>query len=204
MAKYTGPKAKLCRRFSENIIGTPKYDKILEKRNYRAGQHGQARRRKISDYGIHLNEKQKLRFTYGLLEKQFHNMFKKADKMEGITGENLLILLEKRLDNIVYRMGFGRTRMQARQFVNHGHIQVNGKKVNIPSYLVKVGDVVSIREKSKSMTFIHEALEANKGSQYEWLEVDTDKMQGTVLNLPTREQIPVIIDERLIVEYYSK
>ena len=204
MARYTGPKAKLCRKFGENIIGSPKYDKILEKRNYRPGQHGQAMRRRVTDYGIHLLEKQKLRYTYGVLEKQFRNYFKKADKMKGVTGENLLKLLESRLDNIVYRMGFGRTRMQARQFVNHGHIQVNGRKVNIPSFLVKPGDIVSIREKSKTMTFIHEALEANKGSQYEWLEVNTDAMEGKVIAIPTREQIPVVIDERLIVEYYSK
>jgi small subunit ribosomal protein S4 len=204
MARYTGAKAKLCRRFSENIIGSPKYDKILEKRNYKAGQHGQAMRRRVTDYGVHLNEKQKLRFTYGVLEKQFRNYFKKADKMEGITGENLLKILESRLDNIVYRLGFGRTRMQARQFINHGHVLVNGKKVDIPSYLVQAGDSVSIREKSKSMTFIHEALEANKGCQYEWLEVNTDKMEGKVLSIPTREQIPVIVDERLIVEFYSK
>jgi small subunit ribosomal protein S4 len=159
---------------------------------------------RTSDYGVHLNEKQKLRFTYGVLERQFRNYFQKADKMTGVTGENLLKILECRLDNIVYRMGFGRTRMQARQFINHGHIQVNGKKVDIPSYIVKTDDIISIREKSKAMTFIHEALEANKGSQYEWLEVNIDRMEGKVLSIPTREQIPVIIDERLIVEFYSK
>ncbi|MCD4819510.1 MAG: 30S ribosomal protein S4 [Candidatus Cloacimonetes bacterium] len=204
MARYTGPKAKICRRFGENIMGSPKYDKILEKRNYRPGQHGQAMRRKVSDYSIHLTEKQKLRYTYGVLERQFRNYFQKADKMQGKTGDNLLELLERRLDNIVYRMGFARTRMQARQFINHGHFIVNGRKVNIPSFIVNIDDVVVVKDKSKKLSIIQEAIDANRGSQYEWLEVNSDEFTGKVLQIPTREQIPIIIDERLIVEYYSK
>ncbi len=205
MARYTGPKAKLCRRFGENIFGTPKYDKILEKRKYPAGDHGNSFRRKISDYGIHLKEKQKLRFTYGVLEKQFRNYFKKADKMKGITGENLLRLLELRLDNIVYRMGIGVTRMQARQLVKHNHIVVNGRRVNIPSYICKANDVIEVSSKSKTKKFILDNLDVTRGAaNCEWVTFDTDSMKGEVLAIPAREQIPVILDERLIVEYYSK
>ena len=205
MARYTGPKAKLCRRFGENIFGTPKYDKILEKRKYPAGDHGNSFRKKVSDYGIHLKEKQKLRFTYGVLEKQFRNYFKKADKMKGITGENLLRLLELRLDNIVYRMGIGVTRMQARQLVKHNHIVVNGRRVNIPSYICKANDVVEVSSKSKTKKFILENLDVTRGAvNCEWVTFDADSMKGEVLAIPAREQIPVILDERLIVEYYSK
>lgn len=205
MAKFTGPKGKIVRRFSENIYGNPKFDRLLEKRNYPPGQHGSGGRfrRRVSDYGIHLKEKQKLRYTYLILERQFRNYFSKADKMKGVTGVNLLQLLERRLDTVVYRMGFARTIMQSRQFVNHGHIKVNGVKVNIPSYLVKPGDIVEIKEKSRSMIAIQEAIDVSQ-NPYTWLEVDKEKFMGKFVELPLREQIPVNIDERLIVEYYSK
>jgi len=205
MAKFTGPKGKIVRRFSENIYGNPKFDRLLEKRNYPPGQHGNGGkfRRRVSDYGIHLREKQKLRYTYLLLERQFHNYFAKADKMQGMTGVNLLQLLERRLDTVIYRMGFARTIMQSRQFVNHGHIKVNGRKVDIPSFLVKQGDVVEIKEKSRNMIAILEAMDAS-ASVYPWLQVEREKFMGTYLDIPLRDQIPVNIDERLIVEYYSK
>ncbi|MCD4828768.1 MAG: 30S ribosomal protein S4 [Candidatus Cloacimonetes bacterium] len=203
MARYTGSKAKLCRRFGENIFETPKYDKILEKRKYPPGDHGQKFRRKISDYGIHLREKQKLRFMYGLMEKQFRLYFSKADKMKGVTGENLLQLLERRLDNVVFRMGFAVTRPQARQFVNHGHITVNGRKVDIPSFLVKEGDVIKVRAKSRTMKQIQEAVDITSPA-CDWIEVDKEKLEGTFTRIPLREQIPVNVDERLIVEFYSQ
>ncbi len=205
MAKFTGPKGKIVRRFSENIYGNPKFDRLLEKRNFPPGQHGSGGkfRRRISDYGIHLREKQKLRYTYLLLERQFHNYFAKADKMKGMTGVNLLQLLERRLDTVVYRMGFARTIMQARQFVNHGHLMVNGKKVNIPSFLVSLGDVIEIKQKSRNLIAIQEAMDTS-ASVYPWLDVQKDKYMGIYLEIPLREQIPVNIDERLIVEYYSK
>ncbi|MDP8322440.1 MAG: 30S ribosomal protein S4, partial [Candidatus Stygibacter australis] len=191
MAKFTGPKGKIVRRFSENIYGNPKFDRLLEKRNYPPGQHGNGGkfRRRVSDYGIHLREKQKLRYTYLLLERQFHNYFAKADKMEGMTGVNLLQLLERRLDTVIYRMGFARTIMQARQFVNHGHIKVNGRKVDIPSFLVKQGDVVEIKEKSRNMIAILEAMDAS-ASVYPWLQVEREKFMGTYLDIPLRDQIP--------------
>lgn len=203
MARYTGSKAKLCRRFGENIFDTPKYDKILDKRKYRPGDHGQSFRRKVSDYGLHLNEKQKLRFMYGLMEKQFRRTFDRADKMKGVTGENLLKLLERRLDNVVFRMGFAVTRPQARQFVNHGHITVNGRKVDIPSFQVKEGDVVKVAEKSRSMKQIQEAMDITSPS-CDWIEVDKEKLEGVFARIPEREQIPVNVDERLIVEFYSQ
>ncbi len=205
MARYTGAKAKLCRRFGENIFETPKYDRILEKKNYPPGEHGQSFRRKISDYGIHLKEKQKVRYMYGVLEKQFRNYFKKADKMKGITGENLLKILEMRLDNIVFRLGVGVTRMQARQIVRHRHILVNGKRVNIPSFICKIGDVIEVTEKSKKMIMFKTNVEMGGGtSRYEWLSFDGNEMKGEILAIPERDKIPVLIDDRLIVEYYSK
>jgi small subunit ribosomal protein S4 len=205
MAKYTGPKAKICRRFGENIYGPAKYDRILGKRKYPAGQHGRNMRRKVSDYGIHLNAKQQLRYTYCLLEKQFRNYFVKADKMAGVTGDNLLIMLERRLDNTVYRLGFATTRMQARQFVNHGHIMVNGKKVDIPSFLCKPGDIIEVRPKSRGMSMIKEAIEITEASSaYSWLTVDKENMRGTFENLPPISDIPNTVDLRLIVEFYSK
>lgn len=205
MARYTGPKAKLCRRFGENIFGNPKYDRILEKRNFPPGQHGQSFRRKLSDYGVHLLEKQKLRHTYCLLERQFRNYFKKADKMKGITGENLFKLLEMRLDNVVYRLGIAVNRMQARQFVTHCHIKVNGKKVNIPSFLCKPGDVIEVKEQSKSKSiFVDNVGGLADSCAFDWLSFDPNQMKGQVIAVPTRDQIPVHIDDRLIVEYYSK
>ncbi|HHV36973.1 MAG TPA: 30S ribosomal protein S4 [Candidatus Cloacimonetes bacterium] len=205
MARYTGPKAKLCRRFGENIFGASKYDRILARRKYPAGQHGQNMRRKLSDYGVHLREKQKLRFTYCLMEKQFHNYFKKAAKAGGVAGDNLLQFLERRLDNVVYRMGFARTRMQARQFVNHGHFTVNGKKVDIPSFLCKAGDIIEVRPKSRSMQFIKDALDLSEStSPYSWITIDKDNMRGSFEEIPVADEIPVTVDMRLIVEYYSK
>lgn len=205
MARYTGPKAKLCRRFGENLFGTSKYDKILGKRNYPAGQHGKSFRRKISDYGTHLKEKQKLRLIYCLMEKQFHNYFVKAEKATGVTGDNLLQLLERRFDNVVYRLGFAVTRMQARQFVTHGHFTINGKKVDIPSLLVKPNDIIEVREKSRSNVMIKDAMERTEAtSPYSWLSVDKDKMNGQFLSIPAASEIPNTVDVRLIVEFYSK
>jgi small subunit ribosomal protein S4 len=205
MARYTGPKAKLCRRFGENLFGTSKYDRILTKRNYPAGQHGKSFRRKVSDYGTHLKEKQKLRLIYCLLERQFHNYFVKAEKMTGVTGDNLMLFLERRLDNVVYRLGFAVTRMQARQFVGHGHFTVNGKKVDIPSYLVKPGDIIAVREKSRSNKMIQEAMERTEAtSPYSWLSVDKERMTGQFMSMPAASEIPSTVDVRLIVEFYSK
>ncbi len=204
MARYTGPKAKLVRKFGENIFGTPKYDRILEKRNYPAGDHGKRFRKKMSDYGTHLMEKQKLRHTYCLLEKQFYNYFLKASKKDGVTGDNFLQLLERRLDNVVYRLGFAVTRMQARQFVNHGHIFVNGRRVNIASFLCKPGDIIEINDKSKRGA-ITDALEVTSAtSNYSWLSVDKQNFKGEFLAIPNAEEIPTNVDVRLIVEFYSK
>ncbi len=180
MARYTGPKAKLCRKFGENIFGASKYDRILAKRKHPSGQHGAMNRRKLSDYGVHLKEKQKLRLTYCLLEKQFKNYFVKAAKAGGVTGDNLMQLLERRLDNTVYRLGFASTRMQARQFINHGHFMVNGKKVDIPSYLLKAGDIIEVRPKSRGMKMLVEALDRSEATTpYSWLTVDKENMRGS-------------------------
>jgi len=205
MAKFTGSRGKLTRRFGENIFDSPKFDKVLQRRNYKSGQHGPGFKRKDTDYGIHLKEKQKLRYTYGVLERQFKNYFEKADKMSGITGENLLQMLEARLDNVVFRMGFARTRPQARQLVNHGHVVVNGRKVDIPSYQVKPGDKVEIKEKSRTLSAIIDAIDSRSGAAtYPWIEVDIEKFAGEFKALPKREEIPVNIDDRLIIEFYSK
>lgn len=205
MARYTGPKAKLCRKFGENIFGGAKYDKILGKRKFPPGQHGKNMRKKLSDYGIHLKEKQKLRSTYCLLEKQFRNYFFKAAKASGVTGDNLMQLLERRLDNVVYRLGFAVSRMQARQFVNHGHFMVNGKKVDIPSYLVKAGDMVEVRPNSRGMKLLVEAMERTEvSSPYAWLSVDKENFRGQFNSVPAASEIPVSVDLRLIVEFYSK
>jgi len=205
MARYTGPKAKLCRRFGENLFGTAKYDRILKERSFPPGQHGKSFRRKTSDYGTHLLAKQKLRLTYGLLERQFKNYFEKAAKMQGVTGDNLLQLLERRLDNVVFRLGFALTRMQARQFVNHGHIEVNGKKVDIPSFLVKPGDTIQVREKSRSISTIRDAADSTEHtSPYTWLSVNKENLSGQFLSIPAAADIPTTVDIRLIVEFYSK
>jgi small subunit ribosomal protein S4 len=202
MARYIGPKTKIARKFGEPIFGP---DKVLEKKNFPPGQHGLARKRKkVSEYGTQLSEKQKAKSTYGVLEKQFHKTFEEAARMGGITGENLLRLLECRLDNVVYRLGIAPTRAGARQLVSHRHITVNGNVVNIPSYSLKVGDIVSVREKSKSMEVIQDSLTGGKRSRYSWLEWDQTSMSGRFLQKPDREDIPENIREQLIVELYSK
>jgi small subunit ribosomal protein S4 len=203
MARNTGPKAKLVRKFGENIFGNPKFDKILSNKPYGPGQHGAGRKR-VSDYGLQLKEKQKLKIMYGLFEKQFRNLFKKADQMRGITGENLLQLLERRLDNTIYRLGFATSRQQARQVVSHRHITVNGKSVNIPSFLLKPGDVIAVRDQSKKMDVFHNALRIRKSNPYEWVEVEKANLSGTFLKIPERSEIPVNVNEQLIVELYSK
>jgi small subunit ribosomal protein S4 len=201
MARYTGPKTKIARKFGQAIFGD---DKAFEKRNYPPGQHGNAKRRgKKSEYAIQLMEKQKAKYTYGVLEKQFRNMFKKATAAQGITGEVLLQLCESRLDNVVFRMGVAPTRSGARQLVSHRHITVNGKKVNIPSYQLKAGDVVGVREKSKSLEAIQNSL-ANSSNVYEWITWNSATMDGTYVSVPARLQIPEQINEQFIVELYSK
>jgi len=201
MARYTGPKTKIARKFGEAIFGE---DKSFEKRNYPPGQHGNARRRgKKSEYAIQLMEKQKAKYTYGILEKQFRNMFKKATASKGITGEVLLQLCESRLDNVVFRMGISPSRSGARQLVSHRHITVNGEWVNIPSYNLKAGDVVAVREKSKSLEAIDSSL-ANSSHIYEWITWNNDTKQGTYVSIPARIQIPENINEQFIVELYSK
>ncbi|WP_323788234.1 30S ribosomal protein S4 [Psychroserpens sp.] len=201
MARYTGPKTKIARKFGEAIFGD---DKAFEKRNYPPGQHGNARRRgKKSEYAIQLMEKQKAKYTYGILEKQFRNMFKKATAAQGITGEVLLQLCESRLDNVAFRMGLSPSRSGARQLVSHRHITVNGGIVNIPSYQLKAGDVVAVREKSKSLESIQNSL-TNSSSVYEWITWNNDTKQGTYVSVPERIQIPENINEQFIVELYSK
>ncbi|MEM6515301.1 MAG: 30S ribosomal protein S4 [Bacteroidota bacterium] len=201
MARYTGPKTKIARKFGEAIFGD---DKAFEKRNYPPGQHGNNRRRgKKSEYAIQLMEKQKAKYTYGILEKQFRNIFKKATAAQGITGEVLLQLCESRLDNVAYRMGLSPSRSGARQLVSHRHITVNGEVVNIPSYQLKAGDVVGVREKSKSLEAIQNSL-ANSSKVYEWITWNNDTKQGTYVSVPERIQIPENINEQLIVELYSK
>ena len=201
MARYIGPRSKIARRFGEPIFGP---DKALERKNYPPGQHGLAKKRtKISEYGRQLMEKQKVKYIYGLLERQFKNLFVKASHLPGITGDNLLKLLESRLDNVVYRMGLAPTRAAARQLVSHKHITVNGKVVNIPSYLLKPGDIVGVREKSKSLEVIVNSL-ATRSSNYPWISFDKQSMTGTFIHRPERNQIPENIKEQLIVELYSK
>ena len=201
MARYIGPKTRIARKFGEAIFGP---DKILSKRNYPPGQHGVNRRKKTSEYGIQLNEKQKAKYTYGVLEKQFRNLFEKASRTKGIKGEVLLQLLESRLDNIVFRLGLAPTRSAARQLVSHKHIVVDGKVVNIPSYTLKPGQVIGVREKSKSLEVISEALAGFNHSKYPWLEWDNATMSGKYLHIPERADIPENIKEQLIVELYSK
>ena len=201
MARYKGPKSKIARKFREPIFGP---DKALEKKNYPPGMHGPNKRRmKRSEYAVQLAEKQKAKYTYGILEKQFSNMFKKASSKSGITGEILLQLCETRLDNVVFRLGISPSRRGARQLVTHRHITVNNEIVNIPSYTLKVGDVIGVREKSKSLEAITSALASNDKS-YEWLTWDNGEMTGTIMNIPARELIPENIKEQLIVELYSK
>lgn len=201
MARYTGPKTKIARKFGEPIFGE---DKSFEKRNYPPGQHGNNRRRgKKSEYALQLTEKQKAKYTYGILEKQFRNLFEKANKRAGITGEILLQLCESRLDNVVYRLGIAPTRSAARQLVSHKHITVNGSLVNIPSYQLKPNDVVGVREKSKSLITIKDSL-ANSSKTYEWMTWNSEKLEGTYVSIPERIQIRENINEQFIVELYSK
>jgi len=202
MARYRGPKSKISRKFREPIFGP---DKVLEKKNYPPGQHGPNKRRgKQSEYAIQLAEKQKAKYTYGILEKQFANIFEKSSRKTGITGELLLQFCERRLDNIVFRLGVAPTRSGARQLVSHRHITVNGKIVNIPSYTLNVGDVIGVIEKSKSLEAISSSLATRSVNKHEWLNWDGALMSGTIINLPERQQIPENIKEQLIVELYSK
>ena len=205
MAKSTIAKGKLVRKFGENIFGNPKYDRLLNRKPYIPGQHGQTRRAKLSNYGIQLREKQKIKFMYGLLEKQFRLTFEKAEKMKGETGTNMLQLLESRLDNVVHRLGFASSRPAARQLVSHKHILLNNKCVNIPSLIVKPGDVVSIRDKSKKIDCIIDSMKRFKGDiDLPWLSIDKAKMRGTFIAVPEREDMQLTVNEQLVVELYSK
>jgi small subunit ribosomal protein S4 len=201
MARYTGPKTRIARKFGEAIYGA---DKAFEKRKYAPGQHGNSRRRKTSEYGVMLAEKQKAKYTYGVLEKQFRNMFDKASRESGITGINLLQALESRLDNVVFRLGVAPTRAAARQLVSHRHITVDGKVLNIPSYQVKPGQIVGVRERSKSLEVIADSLAGFNHAKYAWIEWDEQAKAGKFLHKPEREDIPENIKEQLIVELYSK
>jgi len=209
LARYLGPACKICRR--ENLKLFLKGDRCFkdkcgfERRAYAPGQHGQGRRGKVSDYGIQLREKQKVRRTYGLLEKQFRGYYKRAVKMKGVTGENLLVLLERRFDNVIFRLGFAASRNEARQMISHNHITINGHKANIPSMLVKPGDLIEVKQKSVKLTRFQEMAEAmDRKSVPTWLEADKDNMKAKMLSLPTREDITIPINENLIVELYSK
>ena len=201
MARYTGPKVRISRRFNEPVLGE---NKALAKKNYPPGQHGKGKKRKQSEYAIQLAEKQKAKYIYGVLERQFANTFDKATRKKGVTGEVLLQMLEARLDNTVYRLGVAPTRRAARQLVSHKHILVNGEVVNIPSFALKPGDLVEVREKSKSLETITNSLSIQSAKKYNWLEWDGSGMVGKLINLPPREDIPENINEQLIVELYSK
>jgi len=201
MARYTGPTTRIARKFGEAIFGPDKY---FDKRNYAPGQHGQSKKRKTSsEYSVQLKEKQKAKYTYGLLERQFRNLFEKASRKRGITGENLLKLLEARLDNTIYRLGFAASRSQARQLVIHKHVTVNGEVVNIPSYTLNPNDKVGLRERSKNLSVVQEAM-GKKGKRFNWLVIDEKSVEGTFVDYPERDQIPENINEQLIVELYSK
>lgn len=209
MARYTGPVCRLCRREGEKLYlkGEKCYTEKcpVDRRTYAPGQHGQGRRQRISEYGIHLREKQKLRRIYGVLERQFERYYEEAARRRGVTGENLLVILESRLDNTIYRMGFAPSRAAARQLVMHGHFVVNGQKVDIPSYLVKEGDEITVQEKSRSLARIKESVEAAASRGIApWLELNGEALAGTVKSLPTRDQIDVQVQEHLIVEHYSR
>ncbi|MDN4753809.1 30S ribosomal protein S4 [Porphyromonadaceae bacterium W3.11] len=199
MARYTGPKAKVNRKFGESIFGN-----VKSKKDYPPGQHGNSRRRKTSEYGLQLREKQKAKYTYGVLERQFRNLYERASRMPGVRGEVLIQLLERRLDNVVYRLGIARTRNAARQLVNHGHIVVDGQVVDIPSYTLSPGQVVGVRERSKSLVIVADAVQGLSHNQYPWLQWDAASLSGTFLHIPERADIPETIKEQLIVELYSK
>jgi len=200
MARYRGPKQKIARRFKEPIFGP---SKALERKPHPPGQHGRGRRSKESEYSVQLKEKQKVKYTYGILERQFRNLFEKAARKKGVTGENLLKFLEARLDNTVFRFGFARTRRQARQLVNHGHVMVNGRVVDIPSAQLRSGDIVALRPKSRNLELVTDSLDRSRKA-FPWLEVDRKLLQGKFLDYPNREDIPENIKEQLIVELYSK
>tara|TARA_A100001011_G_scaffold232425_1_gene240377 strand:- start:6139 stop:6756 length:618 start_codon:yes stop_codon:yes gene_type:complete len=205
MGKLNKPKGKLVRKFGENIFGNPKYDRLLNRKAYAPGQHGQGRRSKLSNYGIQLQEKQKIKFMYGLLEKQFRLTFERAEKMKGETGTNMLQILESRLDNVVYRLGFAPSRPAARQLVNHKHFLVNDKVVNIPSFIVKPGDNISVREKSKKLDIILDSMRRIKGDMdLSWLALDKAKMKGIFEAVPERDEMQLTVNEQLVVELYSK
>ncbi len=204
MARMTKARGKVARRLGINVFGNPKYDRLLKKKPYGPGNPKRGRIRE-TEYARQLKEKQKVKFAYGLSERQFRNLFYKAKAMKGVTGHNMLILLERRLDNVMYRMGFAASREQARQLVSHGHIHLNGRKVNIPSALVRTGDVVSVKEKKSTELLMRRLVSENSGrSPAEWIDVSADDLKGTVAMLPTREMIPSIAEEQLIVEFYSK
>ena len=203
MARFNGPRGKICRRLEFQAFESPKF--ASPTKNYPPGQHGPTYRRRPSEYGLQLKEKQKMKYLYGVLEKQFRNYFKKANTKKGITGHNLVIMLESRLDNTVYRLGFARTRRQARQLVNHGHFLVNNRKVNIPSYQMKPGDIIKVRERSKKMEFIHDSMRRVQGEgSYPWLKLDKASMEGIFVEEPARDQIHDEYNEQLVVELYSK
>ena len=205
MAKTQTTKGKIVRKFGENIFGNPKYDRLLNRNPYAPGQHGQGRRSKLSNYGTQLREKQKIKFMYGLLENQFRLNFVKADKMKGETGTNMLQLLESRLDNVAFRLGFAPSRPAARQLVSHKHFLVNNKVVNIPSYIVEQGDVIEVRDKSKKMDIILESMRRIKGDMdLSWLELDKAKLRGTFVAVPDRDEMQLTVNEQLVVELYSK
>ena len=205
MAKSNVPKGKLVRKFGENIFGNPKSARLLNKKPYTPGQHGPTRRRRLSNYGVQLREKQKIKAMYGVLERQFRNYFHKAEKMTGETGTNLLQLLECRLDNVVYRLGLASTRSQARQMVSHAHFLLNNRRCNYPSATVKPGDVIQVREHSKRMEIIMDAMKRIKGDiGLPWLELDKAKMTGTFLAVPERDEMALTVNEQLVVELYSK
>ena len=202
MARYTGPRSKIARKFGEPIYGP---DKHLDRKNFPPGQHGLSKKRKkVSEYGVQLREKQKVKYTYGLLERQFRNFFEKASSASGVTGLVLLQMLESRLDNVVFRLGVAPTRAAARQLVSHRHITVNGNVVNVPSFLLRPGDIIGVREKSKSLEVIVESLDSNRRSKLAWLEWDETQMAGKYMSVPERSEIPEDIKEQLIVELYSK
>ena len=204
MARYTGPKVKISRRLGVNIFENDKGQRLLDRKPYPPGEHGRARRRQPSEYLIQLQEKQKAKYIYGLLERQFSNLYKEATRQQGVTGENLLRMLEQRLDNMVFRAGWASTRPQARQFVSHGMVNVNGKRVDIPSYRVRKGDVISLREKSRQMIVIRHNIDTIDRLKPNWFEVSDEGFQVTVNELPERAQIDVPVREQLIVELYSK
>lgn len=205
MGKYSGNKGKICRRFGVNLFGNMKYDKVLAKRPNPPGVHGaNAARKKLSEYGKQLVEKQKLKITYGLREKQFRITFDRAAKLSGVTGNNLMVLLEARLDNVVYRLGFAPTRSAARQLVGHGHIRINGRRCNIPSYSVRPGDVVSLKDSTRSKALVQRFLDGARGETPEWVSLIKDELKGEIVRLPEREEIPSVADELMVVELYSK